>query len=34
LLRRHPQRAKTEILKPLEEDLEIVPRPSVTGERL
>ena len=33
LLRRDPQRAKTEILKPLEGDLEIVPRPSVTGER-
>jgi len=27
LLRRHPQRAKTEILKPLEGSLEIVPRP-------
>ena len=33
LLRRDPQRAKTEILKHLEGDLEIVPRPFVTGER-
>ncbi len=33
LLRRDPQRAKTEILKHLEGDLEIVPRPSVTSER-
>jgi len=33
LLRRDPQRAKVEILKHLDGDLKIVPRPSVTGER-
>jgi len=33
LLRRDPQRAKAEILKHLEGDLEIVPQPSLTGER-
>jgi hypothetical protein len=33
LLRREPQRAKAEILKHLEGDLEIVPQPSLTGER-
>ena len=33
LLRRDPQRAKVEILKHLDGDLVIVPRPSVTGER-
>ena len=32
-LRRDPQRAKAEILKHLEGDLEIVPQPSLTGER-
>jgi hypothetical protein len=33
LLRRDPQRANSEILKHLEGDLEIVPRPSLPGER-
>ena len=33
LLRRDPQRAKAETLKHLERDLEIVPRPSLAGER-
>jgi hypothetical protein len=33
LLRRDPQRAKAEILKHLDGDLVIVPRPSLTGER-
>jgi hypothetical protein len=33
LLRRDPQRAKVEILKHLDGDLVIVPRPSITGER-
>ena len=33
LLRRDPQRAKLEILKHLDGDLEIVPRPSLSGER-
>jgi len=33
LLRRDPQRAKVEILKHLDGDLVIVPRPSSTGER-
>jgi DNA invertase Pin-like site-specific DNA recombinase len=33
LLRRDPQRAKVEILKHLDGDLVIVPRPSTTGER-
>jgi len=33
LLRRDPQRAKIEILKHLDGDLVIVPRPSITGER-
>jgi site-specific DNA recombinase len=33
LLRREPQRAKVEILKHLDGDLLIVPRPSTTGER-
>jgi DNA invertase Pin-like site-specific DNA recombinase len=33
LLQRDPQRAKVEILKHLDGDLVIVPRPSVTGER-
>ena len=32
-LRRDPQRAKVEILKHLDGDLVIVPRPSITGER-
>ncbi len=33
LLRRDPQRAKVEILKHLDGDLVIVPRPSISGER-
>lgn len=33
LLRRDPQRAKVEILKHLDGDLVIVPRPASTGER-
>jgi hypothetical protein len=33
LLQRIPQRAKVEILKHLDGDLVIVPRPSTTGER-
>jgi hypothetical protein len=33
LLRRDPQRAKLEILKHLDGDLVIMPRPSITGER-
>jgi len=33
LLRRDPQRAKAEILKHLEGDLEIAPQPSLAGER-
>jgi len=33
LLRRDPQRAKVEILKHLDGDLMIVPRPSIAGER-
>jgi hypothetical protein len=33
LLRRDPQRAKVEILKHLDGDLVILPRPSTTGER-
>ena len=33
LLRRDPQPAKVEILKPRDGDLVIVPRPSTTGER-
>ena len=33
VLRRDPQRAKVEILKHLDGDLVIVPRPSITGER-
>src|SRR5712692_7958492 len=33
LLRQDPQRAKVEILKHLDGDLVIVPRPSITGER-
>jgi hypothetical protein len=33
LLRRDPRRAKVEILKHLDGDLVIVPRPSITGER-
>ncbi len=33
LLRKDPQRAKVEILKHLDGDLVIVPRPSTTGER-
>ena len=33
LLRRDPRRAKAEILKHLEGDLEIVPQPSLAGER-
>ena len=33
LLRRDPQRAKVEILKHLDGDLVIVPKPSTTGER-
>jgi hypothetical protein len=33
LLRRDPQRAKVEILKHLDGDLVIVPRPSSTDER-
>jgi len=33
LVRRDPQRAKVEILKHLDGDLVIVPRPSITGER-
>ena len=33
LMRRDPQRAKVEILKHLDGDLVIVPRPSNTGER-
>jgi len=33
LMRRDPQRAKVEILKHLDGDLVIVPRPSSTGER-
>jgi hypothetical protein len=32
-LLRDPQRAKVEILKHLDGDLVIVPRPSITGER-
>ncbi len=33
LLQRDPRRAKVEILKHLDGDLVIVPRPSITGER-
>ena len=33
LLRRNPQRAKVEIVKHLDRDLVIVPRPSSPGER-
>lgn len=33
LLRRDPRRAKAEILKHLEGDLEVVPQPSLAGER-
>jgi len=33
LLRRDPRRAKVEILKHLDGDLVIVPRPSPTGEQ-
>jgi len=33
LLRRDPQRAKVEILKHLDGDLVILPRPSTTGQR-
>ena len=33
LLRQDPQRAKLEILKHLDGDLVVVPRPSTTGER-
>ena len=33
LLRQDPQRAKVEILKRLDGDLVILPRPSTTGER-